>query len=520
MTMKRKRRRRTQHRRWPVKPVLLALAAILLVASLAYVFARQERARRVVVGNNGTITVKAGGDVQSALERAKPGDTILLEAGATFRGALRLPNKPGGEYITIRSSATDAQLPAPGERLDPARYASVLPKIISDTVGEAAVTATGGAHHYRFIAVEFGATPKGEGNIIALGTTEEKSLNELPHDIELDRVYVHGSPTEGQRRGLALNGRRMRVINSYFADIKRKGEESQAICGWGGDGPFEITNNYLEAGTQGVLFGGAMGNFQVIPSDIIVRDNYFNKPLHWREEGWVVKNHLELKNARRVKIENNLMTNNWVKGQDGTAVLFTVREDSGPSAIVEDVEFTGNIVRGAGGAFSIYGGEGKGGHRLIIRNNIFEDINGEHWGGDGQFMTITQWDGLTVEGNTIFTSGNITKAYGNPVTGFIFRHNIVPQNNYGFIGDDRAPGVEALNTYFPGSVVSYNAFVGGDASRYPGRNMFPASFKQLKFVNLEGGDYRLRADSPLKRAGMNGADIGANLDPQAVGRSH
>ena len=513
------RRRRARRRSLPVKLPLLVVGLILLVASLAYVFARQERARRVVVNGNGTITVKAGGDVQAALDRASPGDTILLAAGETFRGALKLPNKTGNGYITIRSSAADAQLPAPGERLDPSRYAAALPKIVSETSGEPAVKAMGGAHHYRFIAVEFGPTPKGEGNIIELGTTEEKSLNELPHDIELDRVYIHGSPAEGQRRGVALNGRQIRIVNSYFADIKRKGDESQAIAGWGGDGPFEIINNYIEAAGEGVLFGGAESALKVTPSNIVVRGNHFNKPLQWRSEGWLVKNQFELKNARHVKVDNNLMTNNWAKGQSGTAVLFTVRDESGSVAMIEDVEFTNNIVRGAGGAINITGHEGKGGRGLLIRNNVFEDINGEKWGGDGQFMTITAWNGLVVENNTILQTGSITKAYDTPVTGFVFRNNIVAQNAYGFVGADHASGQDSLDTFFPNSIVSNNAIIGGDAGLYKGRNVYPLSLKQLKLANPESGDYGLRPDSPLKRAGANGADIGANLDPQLVGQS-
>ncbi|HEX3558988.1 MAG TPA: hypothetical protein VHU19_07280 [Pyrinomonadaceae bacterium] len=514
--------KRRLEKRWIGWGAALVCVAALLVAGILLAFAQrressapQERSRPATGSGLASINVKAGGDFQAALDRARPGDTITLEAGATFRGAFKLPNKPGAaDFITIRSSVPDAQLPAPDERLDPSRYAAALPKIVSGTAGAPAIETAPGAHHYRFVGVEFGPTPKGEGNIILLGTGEEKSPDELPHDIEFDRTYVHGDPSEGQRRGIAANGRAIRILNSYFSDIKRKSEESQAICGWGGDGPFEIVNNYIEAAAEGVLFGGATPRMRIVPSDILVRGNHFNKPLRWRAEGWLVKNHFELKNARRVVVDGNLLTNDWTSGQDGTAVLFTVRDEDkrAPQATVEDIQFINNTVRGAAGALNLYGSEGQGGHRLTVRNNLFDDISGSKWGGgDGQFMTVTQWDGLVVVHNTILMTGNITKAYGEPVTGFVFRDNIVPQNAYGFIGSNHAPGADSLNFYFPGAVVSHNAIVGGDARDYKAPNIFPASLKQLKFINPEGGDYRVRPDSPLKNAASDGTDIGANL---------
>ena len=42
-----------------------------------------------------TLTVNAGGDLQAAIDAAHPGDTIVLQAGATFNGPFRLRVKNG-----------------------------------------------------------------------------------------------------------------------------------------------------------------------------------------------------------------------------------------------------------------------------------------------------------------------------------------------------------------------------------------------------------------------------------------
>src|SRR6476620_4592279 len=76
--------------------------------------------------NAATITVRAGDNLQSALDGAKPGDTILLEAGATFTGNFTLPVKGGTSFITVRSSAPDSSLPGSGTRITPA-FAAFLP---------------------------------------------------------------------------------------------------------------------------------------------------------------------------------------------------------------------------------------------------------------------------------------------------------------------------------------------------------------------------------------------------------
>src|SRR5690606_18048299 len=84
-----------------------------------------------------TISVNAGGDLQAAIDAARPGDTILLQAGATFVGNFVLRAKGSStSYITIRSSAADSALPGPGVRMTPA-YASQLPKLRSPNTAPA-----------------------------------------------------------------------------------------------------------------------------------------------------------------------------------------------------------------------------------------------------------------------------------------------------------------------------------------------------------------------------------------------
>lgn len=464
------------------------------------------------------INVKKGGDFQAALDSARPGDTIQLEAGATFKGAFVLPTKGGSEFITIRSSAPDSQLPSPEARIDPARHGSLLPKLISNVRGKPAVLAANGAHHFRFFAVEFGPTIEGLNNIIQIGTGEERSVDDLPQDIEFDRVYVHGDAQVGQRRGVAANGRRITIKNSHISDIKRKGEESQGIAVWSSDGPVEISNNYIEAAAENILFGGAGSPLKLVPTDCVVRDNHLSKPLAWLHTDWVVKNLFEIKNGRRIKIENNLMTHNWSMGQDGIAVLFTVRADNGTATVIEDIEFVGNIVRGAGGGVSVWGGEGGGGRNLTIRNNLFEDITGPKWMSAGHFMKVSEWDGLVIENNTILQTGYIAIAYGRPTKRFIFRNNIVFENEYGIKGDNMGSGQEVIDMLFSRGEVSHNVIIGGPVVRYRATNFFPTSIREVGFVDPTG-NFAIRPGSKFSRSGSTGGQVGARLQPQNVGQA-
>src|SRR5262249_5893982 len=166
--------------------------------------------------------------------------------------------KPGSGWIFIRTSAPDSSLPPSGTRITPA-YANVLPKIVTPE-SAAALTALSGAHHYRLIGLEFtqAAGVTQTYSLIELGDGQtQTSLAQLPHDLILDRLYIHGRPTTTLRRGVTLNSATTAIIDSHLSDCHEEGADSQAIGGWNGPGPFKIENNYLEGAGENIIFGGA-----------------------------------------------------------------------------------------------------------------------------------------------------------------------------------------------------------------------------------------------------------------------
>src|SRR5262249_22397842 len=299
-----------------------------------------------------------------------------------------------------------------------------------------------------------------------------------------DRCYIHGLPASNVRRGIGLNCASSGVVDSWVSDCHEAGADSQAICCWNGPGPFEISNNYLEAAGENVMFGGADPAIHgLIPSDITFIGNYCRKPLEWRAQQsgarWSVKNLFELKNAERVLIEGNVFDNNWVDAQTGYAILFkSVNQDgSAPWSTTRSVTFRRNLVRHASSGINIEGRDprnpsGRTG-LILIQNNLFDDIDAKQWGGEGAFIKIADTEGVSVDQTTALGTGSIILAYGEPSERFIFTRNVVCSNEYGIKGDGTATGTSTLQKFFRGYVVSGNAILGGNTSSYPPGNCFP-----------------------------------------------
>jgi hypothetical protein len=504
--------------------VRLAAAAALLLPLLAAAdlsTAARPRAQVDVDATTGARTLVAEDTAQliDALRSARPGDTITLRPDVVYRGPFRLRNYgDGAEWITIRSSAP---LLPEGTRVRP-RAMRTMPRLIASE--DSVFIAESGAHHYRLIGLEISPAP---GvflfNVIDLGSENDR-LETVPRDIRIEQCYIHGDPRKGSRRGIALNGANIAVVDSHLSDFKELGNDAQAIAGWNGPGPFQIVNNYLEAAGENVLFGGADPLIpNLVPADIEIRRNHFTKPLTWRVEDrsfggdeWVVKNLFELKNARRVVVEHNLFEHNWRHGQDGLAILFTVRNQDGdsPWSVVEDVTFQSNIIRRVAAGIYVLGFDdihnSQQSNRITIRNNLFTEVGGT-WGDGRLFLVQNGARDIRIEHNTaLHTDSFLLAGDARPHPGFAFENNIVVHNEYGAIGGDVGPGRPSLERYFPGGSFTGNVIIGGPADIYPGGNFFPPSVGAVKFVSAL--DMRLAPDSPFKGKSSSGRDPGFDGD--------
>jgi hypothetical protein len=82
----------------------------------------------------------------------------------------------------------------------------------------------------------------------------------------------------------------------------------------------------------------------------------------------------------------------------------------------------------------------------------------------------------------------------------------------GVIGSGTPEGVATLEFHAPNYIFRGNVIVGAAMGAYPSKNFFVGDWKKVKFVDFEGGNYRLAPDSKFRRAGTDGKDIGADIE--------
>ncbi len=334
------------------------------------------------------IPVPAGGSLKAAYNAAACGQTLLLAHGATWKGPFQFTPKGCDDqhWITIMS---DGSLPGPGVRVDPS-YAGEMAGI-SYKPGAARTNVSG--DHIRFIGIEWLKLP-GHALVDMVGVPGGTK-------VIFDRNYAHGNPGEETRRFLNMSeGNAIAVVETYMADFHCLAggtcTDAQAISGGHGSTPngnYKIVNNFIEGGTENILFGGSAAT--VTPCDIEIRNNYFYKPLPWNPSDpsyggtkYVVKNLLELKNACRVWIEGNVFANNWGGfTQRGWALVIGPKNQGlkdgsvCPLCFVKDVVVRYNWIATAAGIFAIGtapnsmgGGWAASGGNYSIHDDVAENL--------------------------------------------------------------------------------------------------------------------------------------------------
>ena len=508
----------------PILVTAVILAAAATVASRSSAVGRTGAPARaphtVVVGPSSL-------DLQAAIDHASPGDTIMLTPGATYTGPFTLPRKEGDGWIEIRPSPLRRGLPPPGGRVQPFD-AGKMAKLVA--AAGSVITAAPGAHHYHLMGLEITSTAGVHlTNLVDLGSSAAAPAD-TPHDIQIDRCYLHGDARLGARRGVALNSAATTISDSYFAAFMEQGADSQAIAGWNGPGPFVITDNYLEAAGENILFGGsdpAIPN--LVPSNIEITHNLASKPLSWQAGNplyagtpWTVKNLLELKNAAHVTIDGNIFQYNWPQSQNGFSILFTVRNQDGtaPWSTVNDVTFSNNVVQHVAAGINILGHDdihtSAPASNIAITNNLFLDVGGA-WTFGRLFQLLNAADHVTIRHNTAFQTESILFADEKPDAGLVFEDNIAPHNQYGVIGNGTGVGRDSIDAWLPGAVFQDNVIAGGPSSSYPGGNFFPGRMSDVGLSTTSGFNVFLLPSSAFKGKDRDGSDPG--IDAAALARA-
>jgi len=428
--------------------------------------------------------VRAGGNLQGALNSAQRGDEIVLEAGARFSGNFRLPAKTGSAadgWILIRSDKS-AQLPPQGTRVTPA-HAALMPIIETPNPQPALATVASSSGWWlsgievtlaQQTATNYGLVALGEGN-------GQNSLASVPSDLVLDRTYIHGTPTSPIQRCITFNSARTAIQDSYVHECHIKGFDSQAILGWNGPGPFKIVNNTLAGAGENIMFGGADPAIRdLLPSDIEIRRNYFVTPPEWKGK-WTKKNLFELKAAQRVLVEGNVLDGSWTDGQIGEAFVLKVSNQNGRCTwcATRDVTIRYNVIRNAGAAFIIMGQQGgrpnavgERLNRLLIEHNVAENINVAPFNGSGRMISVMQnVQNMIIRNNTLSAAGTTSHflmlADIPAGTNFEFRNNVVTHGTYGLFSSRFGVGEKSLAAFNGSVTFENNVIIGTARNEYP-----------------------------------------------------
>ena len=436
-----------------------------------------------------THRVDAGDNLQRALNNAKRGDEIVLAAGATFTGNFVLPVKSGtvaDGWIVVRSEALE-QLPALGTRVRPAD-ANLMPKLVSPNT-DAALKTNGATSGWWLAGLEVTVSPtvtaQNYGLVsLGIGGAPQKSLSDVPSDLVLDRMYIHGQTTTQLSRCVGLHSARTQISDSWLDECHGKGFDSQAIWGGNGPGPFKIVNNTLRGAGENIMFGGADPAIPgLVPSDIEIRRNYIHTPLSWKGV-WTKKNLFELKNAARVLVEGNVLDGSWWDGQNGEAFALKSSNQGGNCrwCRTTDVTVRRNLIINSGAGVNVTWADAHAPvdtvlSRVHFSENVFDNLASPNYPGIARGLAVYGVKTFTFERSIITGALHSVMFFERVSTNCQFKDLVLTPGQYGVMGTGTG-GIGALQTYCPTYTWSGVAMISPSSSGYPTGTTFISSESQ------------------------------------------
>lgn len=474
-------------------------------------------------------TLRVGSSFQAALDSARSGDRVLLHAGTDYTGTfiIRRTGCANG-WLTI---STDSTLPPEGVLMtDSLKKVYRLPRLLPDYVNPP-LSFAAEASCVRVMGIEVTTPPtiKVSNTLVEVGDGGATSVSQLPRNIVLDRMFIHGTDSLDVHRCVALNSDSTSIVDSWVSDCHSRGIDAQAIWGWNGRGPYKIVNNHLEASSEVFGFGGADPAIQgLVPSDIEFRRNYLTRPMSWKGGPWLIKNLIEFKNARRALIDGNVLENSWPQGQLGWAfVLWSVNQQGSCTwCVTSDVTITNNLIRNVAAGFQLNEQYGPAipMQRIAIRNNIMIGVDNPAVNGGGYGFLVQGFiPSLSIEHNTFFVPTISEFQWSSSktlLTNHIIRNNLTGGGTYSLFASPTNSWnafVDTATSMFQGNVVALGGYY---SSGYPSGNWYPPSLDSLKLVGggsaafavtSPPGSLALAPTSPYKAAGTDGKDPGADV---------
>jgi hypothetical protein len=363
---------------------------------------------------DGAITTPA--ELDTALAKADPGATLILAPTLVYPSALALP-KP----ITFRNAAITAGR---------ASLTSAMPSFRAGVSLLASVS---------WFGIEARHTNPLTDIVVIAGA-----------NCVLDGSRVLGDTVNGAKRGIAGNAPNVTVVRCYVDDIKGQttDPDTQAFCAWDSPGPFLIDDNFLCAGSETILFGGADPSSPAnVPANIVVTNNTITK-----QPGMLkVKNLVEFKNARTYRVENNDLSHCWGPEQGGYAIMITPRNQDGtaPYSEVRNGTIRNNRIAHVGAVLSLLGSDNlqPSGNLdgLVFSGNVCTDVDHVAYNGNDKLYLAQRGPlNVTISGNTVQGPKAGSALYfgeaPNICINFTFQGNTVPPSDYGVMGASCAPG--------------------------------------------------------------------------------